>query len=79
MLCDHPLSGNILQLNIVMPHSRPCISNESNTCKDQFLKDLKNIFNRKLIIPITIQFDPNYSKKINIRMCSLTEMTGKNT
>jgi hypothetical protein len=46
-------------------------------CKIQFQKQLKNMFSRILIIPVTIQFDDNRFKNIDIKICSLTEMTGK--
>ena len=42
-----------------------------------FRKQLRNIFSQVLIIPITIQFADNRFKTIDIKLCSLTEMTGK--
>jgi len=43
----------------------------------QLQEQLKNMFRQMLIIPIVIQFDDNRSKVIDIKICSLTEMTGK--
>jgi hypothetical protein len=77
MICENPLSGNALQLNMVALYSRQCASQNKDTCKIQFQEQLKNVLNRMLIIPIKIQFSDNRLKSIDIKICSLAEMTGK--
>lgn len=76
IICEKPLSGNILQLNIATYYSRQCPSQNENLCKTQFQKQLKDIFLQILTIPITIQFDDNRYQNINIQLCRLKEMTG---
>jgi hypothetical protein len=77
MICENPLSGNILQLNIITFYSRQCVSQTADMCKIQFQEQLKNMLSQMLIIPLNIQFNDNRFKSIDIKICSLTEMTGK--
>jgi hypothetical protein len=77
MKCENPLSGDILQLNIVTFYPRQCVSQNENMCKIQFQEQLKDILTRMMIIPLNIQFNDNRFKSIDIKICSLTEMTGK--
>jgi hypothetical protein len=77
MICESLLSGNILQLNIITFYSRQCASQNENRCKIQHQEQLKSIFRRLLLIPVTIQFDNNRIMSIDMKICSLTDMTGK--
>ena len=77
MICENPLTGNALLLNIVAFHSSRCTAHDEKTCKTDFQEQLKNLLSRLLIIPITIQFGDDRFKTIGIKICSLTEMTGK--
>jgi len=77
MICENPLSGSALQLNIGAFYSRQCASQNGNMCKIQLQKQLKTIFSRVSTIPIKIQFDDNRFRSISIRICSVTEMTGR--
>jgi hypothetical protein len=77
MVCENPLSGNILQLNIITVYPRQCVSQKENMCKIQFVEQLKNMFSQMLIIPVTIYFDENRFKTVDIKICRLTQITGK--
>lgn len=77
MTCENALFGNALQLNIVAFYPRQCASQDENICKIQFQEQLKNILDKLLIIPMTIQFSKNRFKKIDIKICNLIEITGK--
>ncbi|CAF1054101.1 unnamed protein product [Adineta steineri] len=75
LLCDNPLPGNILQFNIVSFYSHHCSSQRNITCRKQFLKEIEIMFNQMLTMPATIQFDNDHFKRIDIKICSITEMT----
>ena len=76
-MCENPLRGNILQLNIVASYPRRCAAQNEETCKIQLQEELKSIFSRLPIIPITIRFSDDRYKTIDIKMCSLSERTGE--
>jgi len=46
-------------------------------CKTQPVKELENVFKRISVIPIKIQFNDNRLANVDIKMCTLIEMTGK--
>lgn len=74
--CSNPLSGSILQLDVVTLVSSECVNRKENTCKIQLRNQLKNIFSQLSNIALTIQFDNNRSERINIKLCDLMEPTG---
>ena len=77
MICENPLTGNALLLNIAAFYSHKCAAQDGHTCKTQFQEQLKRKFSRLSMIPLTIQFSDNRFETIGIKICSLAEMTGK--
>lgn len=76
-MCENPLRGNILQLDIVGSYPRRCAAQNEETCKIQFQEELKRMFSRLLVIPITIRISDDRYQTIDIKLCSLAETTGE--
>lgn len=76
-MCENPLRGNILQLNIVASYPRRCAAQNEEACKIQLQEELKSLFSRLLIIPITIRFSDDRYTTIDIKICFLSERTGE--
>ena len=66
-----------LQWHIVTFYSPQCAAQNKDICKEEFQKQLKNKIDRVLSGPITIEYDENLFKTINIKICSVTEVTGE--
>lgn len=77
MKCNNPLSGNILQLDIVTLLSAECVDRKEDACKSQLQNKLKDLFNRLSNTPLIVQFDDNRSESITMKFCGLREMAGR--
>lgn len=77
MKCINPLSGNILQLNMVTLLLPQCVDRNAGACKNQLQNKLKDLFDRLSNTPLIVQFDDNRSESITMKLCSLTELTGR--
>jgi len=73
--CGNLLSGNILQLDILIFLSRECVDQKINLCKTHLQNELQDIVNQMSTTPVTIQFEDNHSETINIKSCGLPELT----
>ncbi|CAF3452688.1 unnamed protein product [Rotaria socialis] len=75
IICGNPLSGKVLQLNMVTLYRRHCKYQDDDMCKIQLQEQLKTIFSQMPLIPMTVQFDDGRSETIDTRICSIAEMT----
>ncbi len=75
-MCEQALVGNLLQLNIILFYSGPC-DYPSEICRLNLWEGLKNSLHKLSIIPVTIQFDDDQFKTVDIKICSITEITSK--
>lgn len=76
MKCTNPLSGNLLQLDIVTLLPSQCLNGKENTCKIQLQNKLKDIFIRMSTISLMVQFDDDRSESISMKLCDLMELIG---
>ncbi|CAF1430287.1 unnamed protein product, partial [Adineta steineri] len=76
-LCDNPLNGNILQLDIVPLYADECIAQDDNTCENQFKEQLKTIFDQMMIIPVKIQLENHQFENIDMKICNILDINGK--
>lgn len=77
MTCPNALSGMSLEWQLVTFYSPSCAAQNKDRCKEQFQKQLKNKLALLLSSPITIEYDENSFATLNMRICSLTEITRK--
>ena len=77
MTCANALSGMSLEWQLVSFYSHSCAAQNKDRCKEQFQKHLKNKLAEWLSSPITIESDENSLATLNMRICSLTEITRK--
>jgi hypothetical protein len=75
-MCEQALSGNLLQLNIILSYSGPC-DYQNEMCKLNLWEGLKNSLRKLSIIPVTIQLDDDQLKTVDIKICSVTEIISK--
>ena len=76
MMCEQPLMGSLLQLNIILSYSGSC-NYQNEMCKLNLEEELKNNLRKLSIISVTVQFDDNQLKIVNIKICSVTQITSK--
>ena len=57
--------------------SPECVDRKESTCKNQLQNKLRDLFNRLSNTPLIIQFDDTRSESITMKLCSLTELTGR--
>jgi hypothetical protein len=76
MICEQALVGNLLQLNIILSYSGSC-DYQNAMCKYDVWEGLKNSLRKLSIIPVTIQFDDDQYKTVDIKICNITEITSK--
>ncbi|CAF1271781.1 unnamed protein product [Adineta steineri] len=77
LLCDNPLNGNILQLDIVPLYADECIAQDDDTCKNQLKEQLKTIFDQMMIIPMKIQLENNQFENIDMKLCNILNIDGR--
>lgn len=73
--CDKPLSGYLLQLDLLVPSSQICSNQTDKTCIVRHQKILNDILNRMADTPLDIEFDSTITERIKITLCSIHEWT----
>ena len=68
--------GSILQLHFVTALTDQC-AYQNETCTIRLVEQLRSDINRTLYTPLTMQFTSDRSADVNVKLCTLTEMTGE--
>ena len=75
-MCDDPLFGDILQLNIITSFSGQCTSH-NDSCTRKLRQQLQNSLSELVNTSIPIELIDDRPADIYVKLCSLTGATGK--
>lgn len=74
-MCEQPLPGNILQVNMITSLSRECASRDEN-CKSKMLEMLKHNLSEVFTASINPQLVDSQLMNIDLKLCNITEKPG---